>query len=281
MNKIKNRLRGLFNKYTILLLFTYFVFGVGFSYAYFAYTYENTTTIVGNVIAINATLEVEQVVGTNEKMVPMQNSALSNALNGAQHGGQAACVDANGNLSCQVYKITLNNTGSRLQHITGTVELYAKDGNGNVYNNLRWQELTSPTVVKTDSNVNRMGKSLLASDITMNTGDTLEWYIAVWISEMDYDQTNTDKGQFGGTVTFEALELSDNFSNAPNLDTGNLLPVYYDDTEKTSDGTYGVWKKADSTNANNSWYDYSNKEWANAVIVDPSKKETYKNRKYN
>ena len=81
MDKIKNRLRGLFNKYTILLLFTYFVFGVGFSYAYFAYTYENTTTIVGNVIAINATLDVQRVVGTNTKMVPMQNNALSNALN--------------------------------------------------------------------------------------------------------------------------------------------------------------------------------------------------------
>ena len=130
MNKIKNRLRGLFNKYTILLLFTYFVFGIGFSYAYFAYSYQNTTTIVGNVIAINATLNVQRVVGTNEKMVPMQNNALSNALNNV--GGTSACVDSNGNLSCQVYKITLNNTGSRLQHITGTIELYAKDGNGNI-----------------------------------------------------------------------------------------------------------------------------------------------------
>ena len=273
MNKIKNRLRGLFNKYTILLLFTYFVFGIGFSYAYFAYSYQNTTTIVGNVIAINATLNVELVVGNNGKMVPMQNNALSNALNNV--GGTSACVDSNGNLSCQVYKITLNNTGSRLQHITGTIELYAKDGTGNVYNNLRWQELTSPTVVKTDSNVNRMGKSLLASDITMNTGDTLEWYIAVWISEMDYDQTNTDKGQFGGTVTFEALELSDNFSNAPNLDNGNLLPVYYDDTVQADDGTYGVWKKADSANTDNSWYNYSNKMWANAVIVDPNSTTDY------
>ena len=101
MNKIKNRLRGLFNKYTILLLFTYFVFGVGFSYAYFAYTYENTTTIVGNVIAINATLEVEQVVGTNEKMVPMQNLALSNALKGVNGDGVNGCVDSNGNLSTE------------------------------------------------------------------------------------------------------------------------------------------------------------------------------------
>ena len=276
MNKIKNRLRGLFNKYTILLLFTYFVFGVGFSYAYFAYSYQNTTTIVGNVIAINATLEVEQVVGTNEKMVPMQNLALSNALKGVNGDGVNGCIDANGNLSCQVYKITLNNTGSRLQHITGTIELYAKDGNGNVYNNLRWQELTSPTAVKTDSNINSMSKSALVMDLTMETGETREWYIAVWISEIDADQRNLDKGQFGGTVTFETTEGTiSNLPNTPNLDNGNLLPVYYDDTVQASDGTYGVWKKADSTNEGNSWYDYSNKMWANAVIVDPSKLSTY------
>ena len=60
-------------------------------------------------------------------------------------------------------------------------------------------------------------------------------------------------------------------ANAPNLDGGNLIPVYFDETV----GTYGSWMKADSSNKNNSWYNYSNRKWANAVIVDPSKLETY------
>lgn len=65
-------------------------------------------------------------------------------------------------------------------------------------------------------------------------------------------------------------------NNAPNLDNGNLIPVYYDDTVQASDGTYGVWKKADSKNNNNSWYDYENKMWANAVIIgDSTKKRHY------
>ena len=56
--------------------------------------------------------------------------------------------------------------------------------------------------------------------------------------------------------------------NAPNLDDGNLIPVYYDNTNE-------VWKKADSSNQNNSWYNYENKMWANAVIVSSSTLSTY------
>lgn len=57
--------------------------------------------------------------------------------------------------------------------------------------------------------------------------------------------------------------------NEPDLDSGNLIPVYYDSTAE-------VWKKADSDNSDNSWYDYSNKEWANAVLVsDSTKRGTY------
>ena len=49
--------------------------------------------------------------------------------------------------------------------------------------------------------------------------------------------------------------------NAPNLDNGNLIPVYYDDGDE-------VWKKANSSNKNYSWYNYENKRWANAIIKD-------------
>ena len=45
--------------------------------------------------------------------------------------------------------------------------------------------------------------------------------------------------------------------NAPEL-AKNMIPVTYDGEN---------WVKADSTNANNSWYNYSDKKWANAVTV--------------
>ena len=55
--------------------------------------------------------------------------------------------------------------------------------------------------------------------------------------------------------------------NAPELVQG-LIPVTYN--ESTSS-----WIKADSTNNNNSWYNYDNKIWANAVLVSSTNRSTY------
>ena len=56
--------------------------------------------------------------------------------------------------------------------------------------------------------------------------------------------------------------------NAPAL-TDALIPVTYN--ESTS-----KWVKADSSNSNNSWYDYDEKKWANAVLVSSTNRSTYK-----
>lgn len=76
--------------------------------------------------------------------------------------------------------------------------------------------------------------------------------------------------------------------NAPNLDNGSLIPVYYDEDDSytytvTDEETgteiekevVGVWKKADSSNPNNSWYNYSEKKWANAVVINSSSSVNY------
>ena len=85
---------------------------------------------------------------------------------------------------------------------------------------------------------------------------------------------------------------SNTLPNAPNLDNNNLIPVYYDEsgtyTYTETDGetetevtVTGVWKKADSTNTNNSWYDYSNKMWANAVVISEDATTDYANADTN
>ena len=61
-----------------------------------------------------------------------------------------------------------------------------------------------------------------------------------------------------GTKT-DPFRLPDPEPNSPDLVDG-LIPVVYDESSST-------WVKADSTNNNNSWYDYDNKLWANAVLV--------------
>ena len=194
-------------KTTIIIGILVFILSMASTYAYLSYSVTNDVAIKGNIVNINATLNVELVSGTNTNMVPMMDNALNNAINGT--GGTKACVDSKGNLSCQVYKITLTNQGSTLKNLKGTIELYAT--NGGVYNNLKWQELTydeDTSKYSTKGNSNGMAKSTLVKKLTLKTKDTKTWYIGVWISEIDADQRNTDKGRFGGTVTFEVSDDS-------------------------------------------------------------------------
>ena len=211
-------------KMTIIASIIVFILSMASTYAYLSYSVTNDVAIKGNIVNINATLNVELVSGTNTDMVPMMDNALNNAINGT--GGTKACVDSKGNLSCQVYKITLTNNGSTLKNLKGTIELYAK--NGGVYNNLKWQELSTSTSVKDGSSPNGMAKSTLVSGLTIKTKETKTWYIGVWISEIDADQRNTDKGRFGGTVTFEVPEgfvkttLKKNATLDTNIDFSNI-----------------------------------------------------------
>lgn len=56
--------------------------------------------------------------------------------------------------------------------------------------------------------------------------------------------------------------------NSPDLIDGLIPVVYNSSTAK--------WVKADSTNTNNSWYNYDNKMWANAVLVSSASRKNYK-----
>jgi len=62
-------------------------------------------------------------------------------------------------------------------------------------------------------------------------------------------------------------------ANKPVL-ASNMIPVYYDATEK-------VWKKADTSNKKleTRWYNYENRIWANAVTVTSTNRATYLNAK--
>ena len=91
---------------------------------------------------------------------------------------------------------------------------------------------------------------------------------------ISYNYTNTSYAKWSSsTESKNVLKLSvksNNKPNAPEL-TSNMIPVYYDSTNK-------VWRKADSTNKDNSWYDYDNKMWANAVTVSAT--SSYSSGKY-
>ena len=237
------------NKYIIIAIIVLLVIITRTTYSFLAYSYRNRSVIKGNVIAVNATLDVERVVGTNEGMVPLKDSSLNNAINGIG-SSNGACVDKYGNLSCQVYKITLTNTGSRLQSLKGTIKLEAKDSNSK-YNNLGWRELTDTTTIKDGSVVNGMNESTLVSGLTMESKEVKVWYIAVYIREANGPQEDIDKGEFKGTVTFKtdnsqsiSLALGDYVKMTPTKSsyTTDTSKTGYDSTQTINPQELNLWR---------------------------------------
>ena len=103
----------------------------------------------------------------------------------------------------------------------------------------------------------------LFTDKDYNSTTTETYYLWIWL---DAKETSLD-------TMNQSFELSLNGScvdqreepNAPVLDDG-MIPVVFD----TSNGT--VVKTTSSSDS--SWYDYSNQEWANAVLVKESGTQT-------
>ena len=102
---------------------------------------------------------------------------------------------------------------------------------------------------------------------SLTKGNSKSYEIRLWIDESAsnsdiYINGDTSKPkEYKFALNIEAYDelVDDSIPNAPEL-TSNMIPVYYDESSK-------VWRKADSTNKDNSWYDYNNKMWANAVTV--------------
>ena len=109
-------------------------------------------------------------------------------------------------------------------------------------------------------NNNRV-RLLLDKEYTSSMTDT--YYLWIWLDAKETDSDTMNQSfhlVLNGNCTDTKIE-----PNAPVLDDG-MIPIVFD----TSNGT--VIKTISSTDS--SWYDYSNQEWANAVLVKESGTQT-------
>jgi len=184
------------------------------TYAYFSAVATTTgDPISGGTATTELDLEVEQVAPIQEKrnlpLVPLQDNALQSAISGTS--GLSSCIDSSENASCQIYKITLTNTGTISLTLKGTLELRAKTNN-DLFSNLKWQLLDNSTTVKAGSTPNSMTNTTLDNSFTINTTTPKVYYVAVWLSETNSEQANTDYGDFVGTISFTNLDGTDGIS---------------------------------------------------------------------
>ena len=95
--------------------------------------------------------------------------------------------------------------------------------------------------------------TLSTTELTNN----LTYFKVIFYIDGNMLNSNNMKGQsFGAKID---ISVDKNEPNAPVLADG-MIPVKYNENKS-------IWEKADINNTNNNWYDYENKQWANAVMV--------------
>ena len=111
--------------------------------------------------------------------------------------------------------------------------------------------------------------NVIKSNIELKAGEEVTYELRAWLKE---GAPNEEIGKhYHGKLTTNgnAIYTKDTIPNAPVLAEG-MIPITYSDT-------LSMWVKANTKNTNFNWYDYSNKMWANAVMVTSDKRDTYMN----
>lgn len=183
--------------YLVIGLLTLILSTAGATYAYFTATDNDTDTITGNMATIEfdlavtkmTTVDDEKVDGTNTRgLIPLSNSMVEYAVANRSIGNNGICKDDNGNAVCQIYKITVTNTGTAGMFLDGYVTLTGGTGtptdttNTNNATTMRWSQVFCDETSGVVSNCTTSGltttnatKSANGVDKGITTGTANKW----------------------------------------------------------------------------------------------------------
>ena len=197
--------KGIF--YGVIGVATLIVAIIGATFAYFTASGSSDDTITGQtatassvgiaVAPVYPTVESGKQLGTG-RMVPLDSTAdMTSALT-------KQCIDDNGYVACQVYKITVTNENS--DPVLATTQLRLSVG---TIANMKWQlmnaEGTAVDSTFTAIDSHTAESTVKASDPVAGNASN-DYFVVIWL-ENNGDQTNTDAGQtFTGVVTSNVVD---------------------------------------------------------------------------
>ena len=257
-------------KYLVIGVLVLFLAILGSSVAYYLARVQGSLS--GKAAGTGLDLTITPLsTSANGDLIPLDNdkdtltmAALGYDNNTTEFDATKSCIDINGYTVCQVYKLTLTNKGSAPVTVNGGVEL-----TGANTPNIDCAKMASSTSV-TD-NASCMGTNTLASEEVINGGASIDYYVIVYINNLDVPQE--DKGVFNGTVIFtstqgdqikgrfkqeseseitlKSLGLTVDTEHTPNFATisGNnglkLNMLTNEETPNQGDGTNGIYEYTD------------------------------------
>ena len=237
--------------YLIMGVSSILILLIGITTAWFTWQSETNTNVTFEVSGLNITSTNTNITGTLYPTMD-KNNGLVEEFTIKQNNDISTPVCANITLTLTTLPTELNHESFRYKIYNGTSLV----GSGNFANTLEGETITIAT-----------------SQPITTTVSTYKLYI--WIDGENYDNPLSMGGKtflFKLGITANQQQNACNPSiveelNAPELVSG-MIPIKYDGTK---------WVKAESTNASYDWYDYTNKMWANAVMVTSGTRDTYMN----
>ena len=236
--------------YLIMGVSSILILLIGITTAWFTWQSETNTNVTFEVSGLNITSTNTNITGTLYPTMDKNNGVVEE-FTIKQNNDISTPVCANITLNLTTLPTELNHESFRYKIYNGTNLI----GSGNFANTLEGETITIAT-----------------SQPITTTVSTYKLYI--WIDGENYNNPLSMGGKtflFKLGITANQQQNACNPStveelNAPELVSG-MIPIKYDGTK---------WVKA-STTTTNDWYDYTNKMWANAVMVTSGTRDTYMN----
>ena len=197
-------------KYLLIGTLVLFLSILGASVAY--YLARVSGNLSGRAAGTELDVQVQKLSSNaNMDLIPLDNDLETLQLAAAGYQDKGACVDINGYSVCQIYKITVTNNGSVPLTMNGTVTL-----SGQNTPNIDCATMTNATTVANNNSC--MGQNVFVSGDTLAANDHKDYYVMVYINNLDEQQT--DSGEFTGVVTFtteDGRKLKGRFTKPFNL----------------------------------------------------------------
>ena len=215
----------------------------GSAYSYYSLVGVNEDSVYGTASgSASMNLKVEKISsGATGSLIPVDNdtTTLTKAAVGEANTNfedNKRCIDKNGRVACQIYKITLTNKSSIALVVSGGVSL-----KGDNTPNIECAIMDDINTVA--DNTSCRGTKTLANKYTIKANESKIYYIMVYVKNLNKVQTDT--GEFTGTIFF-------------NADNGDKLKANFEpNKELLSDYITNLYVNASKTKVQNNGIDYN------------------------
>ena len=240
--------------YIIIGVLTLIALSLGIAFAFYQCKSSDNTTVIFTINGLDIEATNTDIVGDTLPVSDKEKGIVTNFIvrQRTTNGDVPICTD---------FTLTLTTLPTELQEESFKYSIYNGStlvGTGNFKDYKQGDVITIATgqPVTTESSTYKVYvwiDGTMDNPLTM-AGKAFSFKLGVTASQ-----------QTDACVPSKVVDQSG--ASAPVLADG-MIPIKWNGTN---------WVKADSTNSNNDWYDYVNKKWANAVMVNASSRDNYMN----